>query len=529
MRRWNGWGDVSVEAHLATGAQQMLHELVGQGNPANDAALDQVIAQVPPSKLPEHRLVSHDAETRLRHARGQSLPDWVALRSGQIPAFPDGVAFPTNHNEVAEIMAFAQSTGARVIPYGGGTSVVGHLTPPKGDPPVLTVSMARLNGLLELDKRNHLARFGAGVAGPDLENTLRAEGFTLGHFPQSFEYATLGGWVVTRSSGQQSLGYGRIEDLFAGGRLISPAGELEMPTLPASAAGPDLRQLVLGSEGRMGIVTEAVVRVRPIPEREFFHAVFFPDWDRAENAVRALAQAGLPLSMMRLSNAVETQTNLILAGKERLIAYLKKFLGWRGVDDEGCMLLIGFTGMKPMVRKARARALEICRDFKGVHVFQALGKAWSKNRFKAPYLRNALWDMGYAVDTLETCVHWSHVRSTMNQIEQSIHQALEPWEEQAHVFTHLSHFYSGGASVYTTYLFRLADTPEATLERWRAMKSTACKAIVANHGTISHQHGVGEDHKPWLEAEKSALGIDLIRHNCQFFDPDAIMNPGKLV
>ncbi|MCZ7669624.1 MAG: FAD-binding oxidoreductase [Chloroflexi bacterium] len=212
---------------------------------------------------------------RLRHARGQSLPDWVALRRGRIPAFPDGVAFPTLDVEVRDAIRYAQEVGAKLIPYGGGTSVVGHINPQAGDAPVLTINMQRLNNLRHFDATSQLATFGAGVSGPDVEAQLRARGFTLGHYPQSFGLSTLGGWVVTRSSGQQSLGYGRIEDLFAGGVMETPSGRWELLAHPASAAGPDLRHLVLGSEGRLGILTEATVRATPLPEEEAFHGLFF--------------------------------------------------------------------------------------------------------------------------------------------------------------------------------------------------------------------------------------------------------------
>ena len=313
MRRWNGWGDDTIPYHLPAQASATLDEWVGRGTPPRDAALADVLAAVPPGRLPAHRLVRTESGDRLLHARGQSLPDWVALRSGRIAAFPDGVAYPQNEDEVADLLAYAAATGAHLIPFGGGTSVVGHINAQPGDRPVLTVNLRRMNQLLRFDSVSHLATFGAGVSGPELEAQLRARGFTLGHFPQSFEYSTLGGWVATRSSGQQSLRYGRIESLFAGGTLLSPGGALRLPPFPASAAGPDLRQLVLGSEGRMGILTEATVRVTPLPEHEEFHAVFFPSFAAGLTATRQIVQARLPLSLLRFSTPTETQTTLALS------------------------------------------------------------------------------------------------------------------------------------------------------------------------------------------------------------------------
>ena len=291
MRRWNGWGDDTTTYPLPASVAQVISDLLGPSVAPRDARLADVVAHVPVSRLPAHPLVSTAAADRLRHARGQSFPDLIALRSGRIPVFPDGVAYPLSTTDVRALLHYAAIVGARLIPYGGGTSVVGHITPQPGAAPVLTVDMRRMNRLLDLDTENQLARFGAGVAGPDLEAQLQAHGYTLGHYPQSFEQSTLGGWVATRSRGQQSLGYGRIEQLFVGGNVEAPVGSLQLAPFPASATGPDLREMVLGSEGRLGILTEAIVRVVPIPACEDFHAVFFPDWERALIAVRRIAAA----------------------------------------------------------------------------------------------------------------------------------------------------------------------------------------------------------------------------------------------
>ncbi|MBC7260941.1 MAG: FAD-binding oxidoreductase, partial [Chloroflexi bacterium] len=288
MRRWNGWGDETFVYPLPDSAVPFLQERIGPAKPPRDATLDEVISVVPDSRLPSHPLVNTEPFARVLHARGQSLPDWIALRSGRIPAFPDGVAYPTTNAQVRELLTYAARVGARLIPYGGGTSVVGHINVLPGEAPVLTVDLSRMNRMLHFDEISHLATFGAGIFGPDLEAQLRARGFTLGHFPQSFELSSLGGWIVTRSNGQQSLGYGRIEAMFAGGRLEAPAGTLILPPFPASAAGPDLREIVLGSEGRLGILTEATVRIRCLPEREEFRAVFFPNFRQGQEAIREM-------------------------------------------------------------------------------------------------------------------------------------------------------------------------------------------------------------------------------------------------
>lgn len=529
MRRWNGWGDDSIEFALNTDALAFLQQRIGTGTASRDAGLAQVCEQVPPTHLMPHRLIDTRAETRVRHSLGQSLPDWLRLRYGQVGHFPDGVAFPESSEEVRELLDYAGAHDIAVIPYGGGTSVVGHLSVPPGDKPVLTIDLSRLSRLIDLDRDAQLATFGAGVFGPDLEAQLRAHGYTLGHFPQSFEYSTLGGWVVTRSSGQQSLRYGRIEQLFAGGRVETPQGRLDIPTFPASAAGTDLREMLLGSEGRIGILTEATVRITPLSQQEEFHAVFFPDWERAQTAVRSIAQAKLPLSMLRLSNATETLTTLTLAGHKKLIALLESYLGWRGCKDEKCLLLIGASGQKATVKHALKSALQIARAQHGVHLGRRMGEKWKQGRFRNVYLRNSLWQQGYAIDTVETACDWPKVQPMMQALEQAARDALAERGEKVHAYTHLSHLYAQGASVYSTFVYRLSGDFETDYARWLTLKTAVCQAIVAQGGTISHQHGVGTDHAPYLMAEKGELGVAAMGQLFRHFDPKGIMNPGKLL
>ncbi|MEJ7805281.1 MAG: FAD-binding oxidoreductase [Telluria sp.] len=529
MKRWNGWGDDSIDFALGDEALAFLQERLGPGGKMSDATLRQACDQLSPTRLPSHPLVDTSPPVRLANALGQSLPDWLRMRHGRIDTAPDGVAFPESGDQVRELLAFAAANGAVVIPCGGATSVAGHITVPDGDTPVLTINMTRMRAMLNLDVEAQLATFEAGVLGPDLEAQLRAHGFTLGHFPQSFEYSTLGGWVVTRSSGQQSLRYGRIEQLFAGGRVESPAGRLDLPTFPASAAGTDLREMVLGSEGRLGILTEAAVRITRLPDYEAFHAVFFPNWEAAALATRTIAQAKLPLSMLRLSNGLETMTMLTLAGHKRLIGALETYLRWRGCDEGKCMLMIGVSGTKTAASAALGSALALAAKRGGVHVGRKMGDKWKQNRFRNVYLRNTAWQHGYAIDTVETAVDWPGVTPMMHAIEQAATEALAARGERVHAYTHLSHMYAQGASVYSTFVYRLSGTYEGDLARWRALKGAVSAAIVANGGTISHQHGVGTDHAPYLEAEKGALGISAMQALFRHFDPEGRMNPGKLV
>jgi alkyldihydroxyacetonephosphate synthase len=531
LKRWNGWGSDDVDYPVPSSALVYLAEALGPAQPGPSAPLETIVGRIPPSRLSDHPLISRDPETRLRHARGHSLPDWIALRFGSLDRFPDGVALPTSDDEIERILAFAKETGTWLIPYGGGTSVVGHINPPPFDHPFLTVSLERMRRMSKLDEASRIAAFEAGVTGPHLEAQLRARGYTLGHFPQSFEFSTLGGWVATRSSGQQSLYYGRIEDLFAGGQMITPAGSLEMPPFPASAAGPDLRQAVLGSEGRLGIITSAFVRVSPLPQIERFHGIFFPSFDQGVGAVKEMVQSRLQLSMLRLSDSLETNTSLILTGNERMVRLLNGLLRLRGLKerDEKCMLFLGITRARGLARKTRRIALDIVREHGGVHVGRKMGSEWRKSRFKTPYLRNTLWDNGYAVDTLETALIWTNLPAATEAVLKALRTGLEDRGEHVLVFSHISHVYATGASIYVTFLFRIAATAEETLLRWQKLKAAASQAIIAHGGTISHQHGVGLDHQSWLEAEKGRIGLQSLAALAKTFDPAGIMNPGKLI
>jgi alkyldihydroxyacetonephosphate synthase len=407
--------------------------------------------------------------------------------------------------------------------------VVGHINPEAGDQPVLTIDMTGMNQLIKLDRASQIATFGAGTTGPVVEALLAAEGYTLGHYPQSWELSTIGGWVASRSSGQQSLRYGRIEQMFAGGRIETLRGTLEIPSFPASSAGPDVREMFMGSEGRMGIITEVKVRITPLPEHESFHVIFFPDWDSGLQALREIAQSKVQLSMMRLSNTIETFTQLKLAGSGRAIDLLEKYLALRGAGDHKTMFTLGVTGSGVQCKSALGLARGISRRYGGVGTGTLLGKKWEHSRFRSPYLRHGLWEAGFVVDTMETALDWVSVPDAPAAMEAAISGALADEQEMVHAFTHLSHIYPQGSSVYTTYIFRCGSTYAQTQARWEKLKAAGAEAIVKLGGTISHQHGVGRDHARYLPAEKGELGIAAIQGLVEVFDPQGQMNPGKLL
>ena len=529
-RRWNGWGEQDIDVPLSAHAAELFAERIGAATVPNDADMATVLAAVPASRLPDHPLVTTDAEQRLRHSRGESFPDWIAKRHGQIDSFPDGVAYPENNEQVRELLDWAKQQSVAVIPWGGGTSVVGHLTPEAKSKPVLSLDMSRMNKLLALDEMSMLATIQAGAPGPLIEQQLKDKGYVLGHLPQSWEYSTIGGWAATRSSGQQSYRYGRIEQLFAGGRVETPSGTWEIPTIPATGAGTDPREMFLGTEGRVGVITEVKARVQKAPAYESFYGVFFPTWQQGEAAVREVGQQRLDVSLLRLSNENETVSHLALAGRPGEIKWLKRYLALRGIKDGMCYMLFGLTGEKARCMRVKREVMAVLKRHGGVNTGTVFGKAWAEKRFKGAYIRNGMWDAGYGIDTFETALDWNKVEPYMRDVQNRAEQVFAEFGEKALVFAHLSHVYRQGSTVYTSCIFRLADSPEQTLARWQAFKKVVSDCIVEYGGTMSHQHGVGRDHKPWLAAEKGGeLGINGIRAMVNSFDPDQVMNPEILV
>jgi alkyldihydroxyacetonephosphate synthase len=526
-QRWNGWGDPAVDHPLSPHGRDLLAQLVGSATPAPDADLADVVASVPTSRVAAGAGLSVDAEDRIRHARGQSLPDWIALRSGRLGAMPDAVAHPADAADVRDLLGRAGAAGWELIPFGGGTSVVGGVTVQASDRPVVSVDLSGISGLRDLDTTSGLATFGAGTTGPAVEAALSEHGMTLGHFPQSFEFSTLGGWVAARSAGQESIGYGRIERLFAGGHVETPAGPLDLRPFPASAAGPDLRELVLGSEGRLGIITDVVVRAVRRPRRDQVRAYAVPDWSHALDLARTIAQAGLDLSMVRVSTPLETATTLAMGADDRSRRWLRRYLGWRRQGPEPCLVLVGIHGPDGVVSATESEVIRLVRQARGVGV-PGVASAWRRERFAAPYLRNAVWDAGYAVDTVETAADWSALPALAAALGPALRHGLEADDERVHAFSHLSHVYPSGSSLYSTYVFRRAADPDESMDRWRRLKRVASEIIVAHGGTISHQHGVGVDHAPYLQAEKGTLAIETIRAAVARLDPDRIMHPGVL-
>ena len=529
-RRLDGWGFAGESFPPSPALLEWLGARLGDTEPFT--AFDPLGYQAPdPAGLPDLGCRASQASLdRLAYSRGRGFPDLVRLRSGTVNHLPDAVAMPADASELEALLAVGASHDLQLIPWGGGTSVTGGVNPPAGSSPVVTVDLARLSGLEAFDRASGLATFGAGTRGPELEVALADRGMTLGHFPQSWELSTLGGWIATRSAGQESLGYGRIEALVAGLDLVAPGGRLEVPALPASAAGPDLRQLVLGSEGRFGVITRATVRVRPLPEDQRVEAILLPSWQGGVEASRELVQAGVPLALLRLSDATETQVAMMVGLADHAGASLLR--GWlrlRGIKDHGCLMLLGASGDRDTVAAAFEDSKARLRRHGTVWLGRKPGNKWLADRFRHPYLRDGLFDAGYATETLETAAPWSKLDALYQAVSSALHVPIADGERPSPVLCHLSHPYRDGASLYFTFFFRCPRDPEEAIHRWAEVKRRATEAIAEAGGTLSHHHGIGAWHAPWYAREAGDAGWRALRRIAEELDPQGVLNPHVLL
>ena len=465
-------------------------------------------------------------DERLGRSGGLSYLDLLRHRGVGELAVPDAVVTPADPEEVQRVLEVCAEYGIGVVPFGGGTSVVGGVAALRGDKDaVVVVDLARLDQLVSVDPVSRLAVFQAGVAAPEAERLLAAHSLTLGHVPQSFERATIGGFAATRSSGQASAGYGRFEDMVEGVRMATPRGEWRLGAAPASAAGPDLRQLVVGSEGAFGIITEVTVRVRELPTVRRYEGFVLDGWEAGVAAVRALAQARVLADVTRLSDPHETDVAFALSGGWKT-ALVRKYLRLRGVH-EPCLLILGWETTSTAELAPRRRAtLRALRNARTVSLGTAAGESWRHGRFAGPRQRDALLDKGVCVETLETAAYWSKLSDLRTAVRGALLESLSAPGRTPVVACHVSHAYETGASLYFTVLVpRDEDDPET---QWRQAKAAACEAI-GPLGTITHHHAVGVDHAPYLPREIGAPGVAVLASVKATLDPDGVCNPGKLL
>lgn len=547
--RWWGWGTLDRTFPLEDRPHfwPTLKEWLGLPEELTErppVPLEEI--RLRPSRLDDpvlaslRRLMGEDAvrldlRSRVEHAFGKAYRDLVRARAGQIPNPPDAVVYPADEGQVAALVAWAADREVLLIPFGGGSTVLGAVEPPPDDRPAVTVDLARLDRLLWLDRESRLACLQAGATGPEVEAQLNAQGFTLGHFPQSFEFSTLGGWIATRGAGQTSTGYGKIEDMTQAVRVVTPVGIIETRNTPATAAGPGLLHVLIGSEGALGIITEAVMRVWPFPEVQDYRGFLFRRLEDGVAALRDLMQEGPCPTIARLSDAPETAAFAAMAhAHSGLRALLDRaaqwYLGRRGLAPgaEACFLLLGYDGQAQEVQTLWRRATAVCRDHGGFPLGRRFGESWKRERFAHPYLRDILLGVGVMVDTLETATTWSNLLRLYEALTEAIQGAIcATGGGPGYVMTHISHIYPWGGSLYTTFLGR--QVPGEEIEQWWAIKRAATEAILAAGGTLTHHHGIGRDHAPYLEQEVGPVGMRVLRAVKDTLDPMGVMNPGVLL
>jgi alkyldihydroxyacetonephosphate synthase len=520
---WARWGDPTAATALPDATRELVELAFGPAVARPTTPLEEV--RLPPVGLdaehlaglaalvgPEH--VRTDHESRVRHTRGKSTADLLRMRSGDGADAPDAVLLPADHDEVLAVVLWCAEHRVALVPFGGGTSVVGGLAARHdGYAGVVAVDLRRLDRLVSVDAESGTAVLQAGLLGPAAEAALTSHGVTLGHFPQSFEYASVGGFAATRSSGQASAGFGRFDAMVQGLTVATPIGTLVLGSAPATAAGPDLRELVLGSEGAFGVITSVTVRVRPVPAVRVYDGWRFDTFAQGTAAMRGLVQAGLAPTVLRLSDENETAINLARPPE----------VGAAGTPG-GVLMIAGYEGEQEVVEVRRRMASARLAAAGGRALGEEPGRAWAEGRFHGPYLRDSLLDVGVLVETLETATFWSGLPRLYAAVTAAVTGALA--DASPLVLCHVSHVYETGASLYFTVAARESDDP---LAQWAAAKRAATQAMVDAGATITHHHAVGRDHLPWLVDEIGPVGVEVLRAVKSRLDPAGVMNPGVLI
>jgi alkyldihydroxyacetonephosphate synthase len=548
--KWWGWGLEGVEfAHRdKPDLAPFIAKVIGldvEGESSSPIRFDDL--EIPDPELPDAlraaleravtaTYVSVDPLDRVVHARGKSLRDLILQRRGDLRRVPDVVVRPGTEAEVTEVLQAALSSDAVVIPFGGGSSISGSLEAPATETrPVVSVDLARLDRVLEVDSSSRLARVQAGVFGPHLEEQLRARGFTFGHFPDSFTHSTLGGWIATRSSGMQSDRYGDVADLTKGLRVVTPSGMLVAQPVPAMSTGPSVREMVLGSEGRLGIITEATVHVRRIPERRAILGYLFPSFGDGLAAMRDLAESDCSVSVTRVSDAHETSFSFAMRVRPTWIDRLQSralrlFLQHRlGFDlQQMCLSFIGYEGSERHVTAQRKAVGKLVKRHGGLCIGSGPGALYDQKKFDTPHIRDFLLDRGAAGDVSETAMPWSRLTPVYDAVTAAAQDAFAQRGVHGYLMCHLSHSYHAGACLYFTFAF-LPSPGGDLLADYTVIKSAIQQAFVDNGATLSHHHAVGTEHSPWLEQDISAPGVAMLKALFEGTDPGAHLNPGKIV
>jgi len=473
-----------------------------------------------------------DDELRLVHTYGKSIRDLLRIRASDLPRMPDVVVYPADEDQVAAVVTAAIEANAVLIPFGGGSNISGSLEPHPGEARVvISLDLGLLNKVVSIDEGSGLARIQAGAQGPFIEEQLNARGWTMGHFPDSFTHSTLGGWVATRSSGMQSDKYGDIADIARGLRMVRPAGIVDIRPVPSASTGPSVREMILGSEGRLGVITEVTVQVHRTPEVREINGYLFPSWEAGIAAMHEISESDARPTVTRVSDARESGFSFA-TGKAKtgfdpqkvLMAYLKA----RGWDLEGINLsFIGFEGSASHVAYEKKIVARIVKKHGGLGVGKGPGVLYDQKKFDTPYLRDFLLDRGAAADVSETAAPWSRLNEIHDAVYAAANEAYEQIGTPGWIMSHLSHSYHSGACLYFTFAF-VHDGADA-IAQYDVVKRAIQQAFVDHGGTISHHHGVGREHAPWLAQDISPEGVALMSGLFATADPKKNFNPDKII
>jgi len=471
---------------------------------------------------------------RVYHALGKSYRDIVRARLGDIPNPPDAVVYPGTEDEISALLKLAEDEGIAVTPFCGGSSVVGGVESlDNGFSASISVDMRRMDGVIRVSPESRTARFEAGIWGPELEEELKKHGLYLGHAPESFLLSGLGGWIASRGAGRQSTGYGKIEEMVESVRLLTPRGAIDTRDVPASATGPDLVRMIAGSEGALGIITQATMKVRALPRKYDYRGVLFKEFEGGVRAVREMIHSGVIPETIRISDAEESAFATHVrkpssnVAKETAIQAALKAIGVMGYSFEtGALGILGCEGGKADVARRMKKIQSISRKNGAIPLGKSVGKEWHHGRYDHPYLRDIMFGWGVMTDTLETSTTWENIMPLYRATKDAIRQALADYDSKDIVTCHLSHSYPTGSSLYFIFLGKIAKGRE--IEQWEHIKKLAGEAIFANGGTITHHHGVGYEHATWFAQEYGPQGMEALRGLKKALDPAGIMNPGKL-
>jgi alkyldihydroxyacetonephosphate synthase len=526
--KWDAWGDPERAAELSSAQLAMVNDLL-EVSAADVDAVARPEIRLRPSSLATADLaalgaivgatqVSTSDSDRLPRAGGKSTLDLLRRKSRAEQDAPDAVVVPGSEDEIVAILALCADRGVAVVPFGGGTSVVGGLDPIRGRfNAVISLDLRRIDALESLDEINQEAVLGAGLTGPAAEGLLAEHGFELGHYPQSFRYASIGGFAATRSSGQDSAGFGRFDDMVRGLRVVTPIGVVELGRPgPKNAAGPDLRQLFLGSEGLFGIITAVRLRVHPVPETKAYEAWTFVDFGTGAAALRAVEQLGTAPTVLRLSDEVETAMNLATVSDA----------GGEAPAPGGCLAVTAFEGSPALVAARHEATRTVLLAHGGTSLGAEPARQWEQRRFDGPYLRDPLLANGALVETLETATSWTNLAALKEAVTETIQAKFTEFGSASLVLCHISHVYDTGASLYFTVVG--AQRGDAAAQ-WTSIKSAVNDVLMSHGGTITHHHAVGADHRDWMTAEIGPVGVEILRAVKATLDPAGILNPGKLI